>query len=354
MQQLLDHAAIGRQPVCEDFMKHAFVDALCCPSCKCRLQLTSTRESQGEVENGQLDCSGCEASYPIVRFIPRFVPSENYADNFGFQWNEFRKTQLDSHTGLPLSKERFHFSSGWSEAELRNRSLLDVGCGAGRFTEVALAVGAHVTAVDYSSAVDACWQNHGPHPRLNVVQADIYRLPFPEPSFDYVFCLGVLQHTPNVREAFLALPRQVRAGGKLAVDVYPKLRLNLLWPKYWLRPLTKRLPQSRLFQIVKLMVPLLLPVSRAISRIPGIGRKLRNLIPVSNHEPDWPLSSEQLKEWAVLNTFDMFGPAHDQPQSAETLMAWFRQAGLHDVRVFRQGQICGTGRMASLSSSGSL
>lgn len=326
-------------------MKPELLKILCCPDCKGDLSLSEARESAGEIEQGQLVCGACARRYPIIDFVPRFVHAENYANNFGFQWNKFRSTQLDSHTGLPLSRERFFESTGWLPEELKGQKALDIGCGAGRFAEVALSTGAEVIALDYSSAVEACWKNLSPNPRLNVVQGDIYKLPFKKETFDFVYCLGVLQHTPDVEKAFLALPDQVRRGGKLAVDVYPKLRGNMhfLWPKYWIRPVTKRMSQERLFKLVLGMVKFLLPVSLVIGRIPVVGRKLRYAIPVANHEPDWPLNKTQVKEWAILNTYDMLAPAHDYPQSAQTLRSWFQQAGLRDLEVFRAGHLIGRG-----------
>jgi SAM-dependent methyltransferase len=322
-------------------MKTALLTILRCPSCSGELALKNPREAEGEIESGELACGGCPSSFPIVRFIPRFVPVDSFQASFGFQWNEFRRTQLDSHTGLPLSGERFRFSTGWPTEHLKGRRVLDVGCGAGRFAEVALSAGAELVALDYSSAVDACRQNLGPHPRLDVVQGDVYALPFKKGCFDFAYCLGVLQHTPDVRRAFLSLPDQLRPGGQLAVDVYPKLLLNLLWPKYWLRPLTKRLPQPTLFAWVKVMVRFLLPVSLWVGRIPVVGRKLRYAIPVVNHEPDFPLSPQQVREWAILNTYDMLAPVHDHPQSAKTLAGWFQEAGLRNVEVFRKGHLIG-------------
>ena len=41
-------------------------------------------------------------------------------------------------------------------------------------------------------------ENLGPQPRLDVVQADGYRLPLRRHRFDFVYYLGVLQHTPDV------------------------------------------------------------------------------------------------------------------------------------------------------------
>lgn len=325
-------------------MKLRLLSILACPECGGDLALRNAVEREGEIETGKLECGTCSRAHPILRHIPRFVAADNYASNFGFQWNRFRRTQLDSHLRVSISRQRLFFSSEWTPEELRGKRVLDVGCGAGRFAEVTMASGAEIVALDYSSAVDACWDNLGPHPRLEVVQGDIYNLPFKPGSFDYVYCLGVLQHTPDVKRAFMSLPRQLVSGGKLAVDVYPKLALNALWPKYWLRPITKRMDPQRLFRIVEKLVPFLLPVSDAVARIPGVGRRARYAVPVANHRLDYPeLSYEQIREWAVLNTFDMFGPAYDQPQTGETLRTWFREAGMRDIKVFRKGHLVGHG-----------
>jgi SAM-dependent methyltransferase len=312
-----------------------FLALLCCRFC--RGPLTQPDEYS-------LRCHSCAASFPVVDGVPRFVSAENYASSFGLQWNQFRRTQLDSYSGLPISRQRFLRYTGWTEADLRGALVLDVGCGAGRFTEVALSFGARVVAIDYSAAVDACRRNHDGVRDLLVVQADIYNLPFRPGAFDRVYCLGVLQHTPDVEKAFRALPPMLKPGGALAVDVYPKLWTDWLWPKYWLRPVTRRMRPDALFASVRTAVRWLWPVSVAAGRVPAVGRKLRYLIPVVNYEGIYPLPPEQLKDWAVLDTFDMLAPAYDQPQAAETLESWLRSSGLVDVEVFRSGFIVGRGR----------
>lgn len=324
-------------------MKRQLLDLLCCLACSGDLRLLDALEVGAEVESGWLACAGCDRRYPIVRSVPRFAPPENYAKSFGFQWNRFRQAQLDSYTGQPISHQRFLRQTGWSPERLVGMRVLDVGCGAGRFAEVALSCGAHVVGVDYSTAVDACWENLGHHPRLNIVQADICHLPFKASQFEFVYCFGVLQHTPDVKRAFMALPAQLRAGGKLAVDIYLKRVANVLWPKYWLRGMTKRMPPATLFGLVRGFVRLLWPLSLAVGRIPVVGRRLRHVIPVANYDGIYPLTSTQLREWAVLDTFDMLAPAHDHPQSARMLTAWFGAAGLRDVEVLRAGVLVGRG-----------
>src|SRR5574339_753078 len=131
------------------------MNLLVCPGCRGALTVHAKDGREDDVESGTLTCGACAASYPIVDSVPRFVPPENYSSSFGFQWNRFRRTQLDSVTGQPISRDRFFGQSGWSPAAMDKRWTLDLGCGAGRFAEVALGTGTRLIAVDYSNAVDA-------------------------------------------------------------------------------------------------------------------------------------------------------------------------------------------------------
>jgi SAM-dependent methyltransferase len=325
-------------------VKRELLNLLRCFECAAPLTLERATGTANEIERGDLRCPSCSRTFPIVDSLPRFAAADNYTTSFGFQWQLFRRTQLDSQTGKPISRTRFFTESAWTDEQLHGSLVLDAGCGAGRFAEVALAAGATVVAIDFSNAVNACWANLGPHPRLHVVQADIYRLPFARGTFDFVYSFGVLQHTPDVERAFKALVPQLRSGGRIAIDVYPATPLNLLWPKYWLRPLTKRMPEALLYNVVQRTVPWLLPVSRAIGRIPRAGRKLRYAVPVVNYEGVLPLSEDQIKEWAVLDTFDMLSPVHDHPQSVQTVRQWFEDAKLADIDVLRRGLVWGRAR----------
>ncbi len=111
--------------------------------------------------------------------------------------------------------------------------------------------------------------------------------------------------------------------------------------KYWLRPLTKRLPSDRLFNLVQLMVRTLLPISTLINQIPLLGQKIQCVIPVANYPDGVRLSRELLYEWSLLDTFDMLAPAYDQPQRSKTLRAWMHEAGLANIEVFRASALCG-------------
>ena len=57
------------------------------------------------------------------------------------------------------------------------------------------------------------------------------------------------------------------------------------------------------------------------------------------------LTPEQNKQWAVLDTFDMYSPAYDLPQDADTVRGWFAAAGFERVEVFNGlNGIVGRGR----------
>ncbi len=90
----------------------------------------------------------------------------------------------------------------------------------------------------------------------------------------------------------------------------------------------------------------MLPVSRALSRVPVIGRTLRRVVPVANHEGVLPLSPAQLREWALLDTFDWLAPEYDNPQTAPTVRSWLEESGLAEGEVVKAGHLTARGTAA--------
>jgi SAM-dependent methyltransferase len=302
----------------------------------------------GDVLEGHIACPGCGAGFPLTRGIPRFAPPHNYADTFGFQWNAHARTQLDSYSGLPISRRRLFDVTGW-EPDLRGQRVLEAGSGAGRFTEILVETGATVLSFDYSSAVDANLANNGGARNLQLFQADILRVPLPEASFDKVVCLGVLQHTPEPEASFRSLARYVRPGGELVVDVYSRHLVSLLQWKYALRPLVRRLPREVLYRLVGRVTPPLIPVARLARRIGG--RAGARLVPIVEYS-HLGLPDRLNREWAVLDTFDMYSPVHDHPQSLASVRQWYEETGFVKVEVrYGPNGVVGRGTAARRASS---
>jgi 2-polyprenyl-3-methyl-5-hydroxy-6-metoxy-1,4-benzoquinol methylase len=324
-------------------MKIELLELLHCPVSGQKLELKDGKFANNRVETGRLVTPDEVYSYPITSFIPRFVPESNYADNFGMQWKKFRQTQLDSFSGHPISKNRFFSSTKWSDEIMSGKWTLDIGCGAGRFAEVALQTGAKVVALDYSTAVDACYANLKHYENFHIVQGDIYALPFKKGSFSFVYSLGVLQHTPDPKKSFFSLPGMLKPGGQFCIDFYQKTWKSFLLPKYWLRPITKRISKPRLFSILQKTIPVLLPMSNALGNIPLIGSVVRRIIPVANFQGEFSLNKRQHYEWSLLDTFDWLSPEYDNPQTKQTVELWMKQTGMQNIEVFKDGHLVAKG-----------
>ena len=262
-------------------------------------------------------------------FLPRFVDRGNYADNFGLQWQRHAKTQLDSETGATYSRDRFFATTGWAE-DLSGQRVLEAGSGAGRFTEIIVQTGASLFSFDYSDAVIANYANNGHNPNCVIFQGDIYRIPFPEKSFDKVVCMGVIQHTPEVRAAFQSLVSMVRPGGELVVDWYLKGWRQMLHWKYLMRPVTTRMDSGRLYDWVNWYAPKLMPAARLMRRVGG--RAGHRFVPILD-QSDKAVSSEVQRDWTILDTYDALSARYDTPQKDATVRAWFEEFGFKDIRV---------------------
>src|SRR5262249_24094688 len=86
---------------------------------------------------------------------PRRIAMSEYSQSFGTQWQRYQRTQLDSFSGTTYSLDRLERCLGASINSLRGKRVLEVGSGAGRFTELLAQSGTILTAIDASAAVYA-------------------------------------------------------------------------------------------------------------------------------------------------------------------------------------------------------
>ena len=217
-----------------------------CPKTDKQLFLKSDR-SEG-VESYKLVSEDGKSSYPVIGDVPRFVPQDNYVNSFGYQWNRYDRLQLDCENGTQFSRDRFYSIAEWVSDKLDDKKDLDVGCGAGRFVEIALKAGACVVALDLSRAVDACRKNFKDVQTLDVVQGSIYDMPFSKRSFDYVYSIGVIQHTPDPWRSVREITRMVRPGWQIGLWIYERSWRSYFGTvgfKYLLRPWTKKMSSQQ-------------------------------------------------------------------------------------------------------------
>lgn len=299
-----------------------------CPSChETGLDLKATSTDHGRVLRGQLTCSGCRRAWPIIDGVPRFVSADNYARSFGAEWTLFSRTQLDSHTGTTISRDRFTDITEIQPSELAGKLVLECGCGMGRFVEVLAREGADVIGVDFSTAVDSAFANLRAYQNVTIVQADLFNLPLQYASFDFVYSIGVLHHTPDTRQALHAIARHVKPGGALAVWVYRKHRV--IKPHQVYHYVFRRLPPATALKIIRAYHP----IAWHLRRLPVVGKPLSILLPISDYRGKLPLSPEQQLEWSYLDTVDKMTPWYIRRHTPAQVREWCEELGFTDIHL---------------------
>jgi uncharacterized protein YbaR (Trm112 family)/ubiquinone/menaquinone biosynthesis C-methylase UbiE len=288
-------------------MKRRLLPVLVCPTCKKSLDLVVASEDQEEILEGELSCHPCQLRFPIRKGVPRFVQMDDYVDTFSFEWNRFHDVQIDILNATTESEKTFQGKTGWVPADLAGKLVLDVGVGAGRFAEVVSRWGGEVVGVDLSFAVEAAYGNVGKRENVHIVQADLFRLPFLEGTFDSMYSIGVLHHTPDTRKAFDAVVPYLKAGGEFAVFLYASGHYSYfsdLWRKG-----TTQLPYKVIYHLSALSIPLY-----HLYKLPFIGQGLQFLLPISMHPNP---------RWRWLDTFDWYTPKFQHKHTWPEVYNWY-------------------------------
>jgi len=257
--------------------------------------------------------------------VARFVEEHNYAESFGFQWQRYSRTQLD-HDGIRESEEHFQKKTGLRPGQMKGKLVLDVGCGMGRFAEVATRWGAHVIGIDLSVAAEVAARNLADRDFV-ALQADLFHLPFAVESFNYIYSVGVLHHTPDCEQAVKVLPQYLKPGGTLAVWLYSGYnkwyRFTDIYRKY-----THRMSPASLHRMLKVAVPFFYHLNRCVGMIPLVGKPVAGLI---HHV--FPVNRQADPEARVLDTFDWYSPKYQSKHTYEQVFRWFEDSGLQDLHV---------------------
>ncbi len=264
-----------------------FVDgwANCSHYCSLLNRIPSGREpcqicGLEEVIDGRLVSEDGNEQYPVIHGIPRLLPQQymvqvwqrypqwlqrhgtvchsalspytdkkieiqqRTAKKFGQEWQTFDKLLRDFN-------EVFHrYFDLVDLRSLDGKSVLDAGCGMGRWAFHLAPNAKRVVALDLSFAVEPAYKNCYEQGNVEVIHADIFHLPLRSLSFDLIYCLGVLHHLPDPLAGILSLKKLISNGGQLLTYMYYNLENR---PTYFkavkkavdlLRNFTTRAPAS--------------------------------------------------------------------------------------------------------------
>src|SRR4051812_24809494 len=315
-------------------MHPKFLPILCCPDTGESLTLEAlVTLSNGTVWAGTLRTES-GAAYPIRRGVPRFVDRQDYSASFGWEWGRWPRVQFESeNVGRPMAghtTRMWERITGITDDEVRGRTIVDFGCGPGRFLDVVRRKGGVAVGIDLSDAVDAARTNFADDPDVLIVQADLLRPPFREGSFDGGFSIGVLHHTPEPHCGVAALTRSVKPSGWVACCVYPK-------GDFYDYPSVRRFRKlhhalAGTFEYLPALLYsyfaayVLAPAFRALKGW-GLHRAVEYI------ERNW-LVALWLKDpqWRVLDTFDAITPRIATTHTEEEVADWLTAAGCESVK----------------------
>jgi len=304
-------------------MKKKLLQFIVCPKCKKKLKLKVKKIKSREIKEGNLRCNKCDKNYPIVGYIPRFVDSDKYVGNFSFEWHIHQTTQLDSYNKNRISGQTFKEKTGFEKKDLKGKLTLDVGCGMGRFMEVAADQGSEIIGIDLSTAIEVARNNLKSRKKCHFIQADLFNLPFKNKSFDAIYSIGVLHHTPNTKKAFMQLPSLLRRKGRLAIWVYGKNTFDR-YDTYFgglLRRIGYKLPKRLVYLGCHLAVVLYWTY-----KIPILG-PLINLL--------FPYSTDPNPRWRILDTFDWYSPKYQWKHTYPEVIGWYKEADLKIEKILK-------------------
>jgi 2-polyprenyl-3-methyl-5-hydroxy-6-metoxy-1,4-benzoquinol methylase len=314
-------------------LRESLLELLDCPVCHSDLRLEATMVEADRIRTGTLSCRN-QHRYPVRDFVPTFALEKDYMKVF----SDLRQSpagHLPKSGELDVEKitrEEFAAETLTDARALRGKTVLDAGCGGGRFVELLAGHGARIVGMDIDSTglgqiSKALADNRDAH----FVQADLFELPFRRGIFDFIFSLGVLHHTPDPKAAFLNLTRLLKPGGRIAIWVYPKSQRTPV--SDLLRPLTTRIPAKYLCWIAWAVTSSYGP----LLKIPRLNRRLRSILYHTR------LPWHQERHWRIHSFLDWYGPKYQFKFSPEELEGWFSEAALVEVvRGRHQSSMRGT------------
>ena len=359
-------------------MKTRLLDHLVCPLDRTPLELrawtseerhlTSAERSRAEsmgidprslehdVFTGVLINSQRKLLYPIHAGVPRMLTFRSgVADSFATQnatrlRDEFSGYILPSEEAMPGEADVLRtFSSEWLNYDWDGKAYwnltadawfdcmdyalemnspappgrlcLEVGIGIGGVANhMAQDHGCEQIGIDLGYSVDAANKHFGKNPFLHIVQASVFRPPFAEKTFDFVYSFGVIHHTFSTQTAFQTLAKLPKPGGRLFIWVYSPFnesrslqRKALMLAERVARPILWRLPES--LQAVALMpvVPLYMGMQWWRSRASN-----GEVVPYGFRE-------------AMHAARDRFTPPYVHRHSEEEVSDWFSKAGYEQL-----------------------
>jgi SAM-dependent methyltransferase len=328
-------------------MKLSLLALLACPVCGGELKFSALEKDprHGDVEEGTLACAGCGLTFPVRDGIPRLRPPDDVPadaaktrESFGWEWLRYPGSR-------PIDRPTFLEETMIPPEMFAGKLVLDAGCGMGRYSAVALALGAEVVAVDMSESLIRVAEAARSNPKLHPVEGDLLRPPFRKGIFDLAYSQGVLHHTSNTHAAFRAVAALVKPAGLLSVWLYGKagryadFATNPIRPErqwivahrrlaWWIVLIRHFFSDFVRFFSTRLPVPvtyaLCYPLT-VLGAVPGLKYLTFSV------DPDF--------QARLIENFDWISPPYQWHHTKEELVSWYSEEGFTVLNILPHGLV---------------
>lgn len=249
--------------------------------------------------------------------------------SFGEEWNKFHSFSDDE-----LSNAGLEYFDIITDSMMHSASIvLDMGCGSGRWTKFIAEKVAYVEAIDPSTSVLAASQSLSSYSNVRVTQASSDNIPFPDNTFDFLICLGVLHHIPDTQKALCDAGTKVKSGGYALLYFYYNLENRGAFYKLifsivnLIRLLISKLPKTIKkisCDIIAVFIYLPLVILTRIIKLFSPNEKLYKKIPLSYYSN---------KSFRIMrnDALDRFGTPLEQRFSKKEIMNMCQKAGFTNI-----------------------
>lgn len=338
-------------------VKTSPLELLVCPACYAPLSLSELATDPNDldrVRGGVLTCPHGH-HFPVRLGVPRLLPAglgDDERAGVGACHRPVDAATAVAQEGRDTARVCESFSREWAKHELGDRTwwmdvptyvralflepvkigvedlrtkvVLDAGCGHCNHSVALADHVARVVALDLSSGVETGekfrlqWSGPGRN-RVDLIQADLRRPPLRPATFDLIYSIGVLHHTPNTHDSFRRLVPLLRAGGTMSIWLYryepvvtPVLR--------FLRALTTRVPLRVFDKATRLLAGPFIVLTTVLDAL-----RIRAYPRLSRSE-------------AALNLMDIFAAPYAHHHSIEEVTGWFKEEGFSQVWTSNEGR----------------
>lgn len=250
-------------------------------------------------------------------------------DSFGEEWGAFHSFEEDEIE--KLGNEYFDIVN--SEMLNSSSSVLEVGCGSGRFLKYLSDKAGFIVGVDPSDAIYSADQLLGTKENVILVKASASELPFPDGEFDFVYSIGVLHHIPDTEKAMQDCVDKLKTGGYFFTYLYYDLdNRGFLFRSIFNLSTVLRRGVSKMSGRPKRLVCDVLAIGLYMPFV-GLSRFMK-LLGVKEHiRKKIPLHGYENKSFYIIrnDSLDRFGTPLEQRFTKKEIEEMMKKCGLTNI-----------------------